>query len=112
MVTKYGMSDKIGPIALEGAGGRVLFGKGVEDREHSERVGAEIDSEVSLIIHNGLKKAEDILNQHSTLLDVLAKRLVEVEVIEMDEYEKIIVAHGISLKKKKTIEPGEQIIVG
>ncbi|MFA6050624.1 MAG: ATP-dependent zinc metalloprotease FtsH [Candidatus Paceibacterota bacterium] len=112
MVTKYGMSDKIGPIALEGAGGRVLFGKGVEDREHSERVGAEIDSEVSLIIHNGLKKAEEILNQYKTLMDVLAKRLVEVEVIEMDEYEKIIVAHGISLKKKKTIEPGEQIIVG
>lgn len=112
MVTKYGMSDKLGPIALEGAGGRVLFGKGVEDREYSERVSAEIDSEVSLIIHGALKKAEDILTAHRTLLDVLTKRLVEVEVIEMDEYEKIIVAHGISLKKKKTIEVGEVNIVG
>ena len=107
MVTKYGMSDKLGPVALEGAGGRVLFGKGVEDREYSERVSAEIDSEVSIIIHNALKKAEEILNAHKTLLDVVSKRLVEVEVIEMDEYEKIIVAHGISLKKKKTIEEGK-----
>lgn len=111
MVTKYGMSDKLGPVALEGAGGRVLFGKGVEDREYSERVSAEIDSEVSTIIHNALKKAEEILNTHKTLLDVVSKRLVEVEVIEMDEYEKIIVAHGISLKKKKTIEEGNLDIV-
>ena len=38
MVTKYGMSDDIGPIALEGSGGRALFGKGVEDKEYSEKV--------------------------------------------------------------------------
>ncbi|MES2059905.1 MAG: ATP-dependent zinc metalloprotease FtsH [Patescibacteria group bacterium] len=112
MVTKYGMSDKLGPVALEGAGGKVLFGQGVNDHEYSERVGAEIDSEVSLIIHDALKKAQDILTQHRTLLDVVSKRLVEVEVIEMAEYEKILVAHGISLKKKKTIEPGATTIVG
>jgi len=112
MVTKYGMSDKLGPVALEGAGGRVLFGKGVEDREYSERVSAEIDSEVSIIIHNALKKAEEILNAHKTLLDVVSKRLVEVEVIEKDEYEQILVAHGITLKKKETIEKEEIDIVG
>ncbi len=111
MVTKYGMSDKLGPIALEGAGGRVLFGKGVEDHEYSERVSAEIDSEVSLIIHDALKKAEDILTKYRHVLDAITKRLVEVEVIEKDEYEKIIVAHGIALKKKKTIDPGEVTIV-
>ncbi len=107
MVTKYGMSDKLGPIALEGAGGRVLFGKGVEDQGYSERVSAEIDAEVSLIIHNALKKAEGILTQYRNVLDVIAKRLIEVEVIEKDEYESIIVAHGIPLKKKEVIEEGK-----
>ncbi len=112
MVTKYGMSDKLGPIALEAAGGKVLFGQGVSDREYSERVGAEIDSEVSMIIHNALKKAESILTEHRKLLDIVARRLVEVEVIEMPEYEKIIVANGVPLKKKNTIEPGVANIVG
>ncbi len=110
MVTKYGMSDKLGPIALEGAGGRVLFGKGVEDREYSERVSADIDSEVSIIIHEAREKAEQILTKYRHVLDAITKRLVEAEVIEKDEYEKIIMAHGIALKKKQTIEPGATII--
>lgn len=112
MVTKYGMSDKIGPIALEGAGGKVLFGQGVSEKEYSERVSAEIDAEVSLIIGNALKKAQDILTEQRHILDTIAKRLVEVEVIEMDEYEKILIANGIALKKKKTLEPGELNIAG
>jgi len=112
MVTKYGMSDKIGPIALEGAGGKVIFGQGINDKEYSEKVSAEIDSEISLIIGNAMKKAEELLTSNRPMLDVIAKRLVEVEVIEMDEYEKILVAHGIALKKKKTIEPGELNIAG
>lgn len=40
MVTKYGMSDKFGPIALESGGGRAMFGKGVEDNEYSEKSGS------------------------------------------------------------------------
>ncbi len=111
MVTKYGMSDKLGPIALEGAGGKVLFGQGVSDKEYSGKVGDEIDNEVSLIMNNALKRAEETLAQYKNLLDIIAKRLVEVEVIEMEEYEKIIVPHGISLKKKKTIEKGELNVV-
>ncbi|MFA6095879.1 MAG: ATP-dependent zinc metalloprotease FtsH, partial [Candidatus Paceibacterota bacterium] len=47
MVTKYGMSEKLGPVALEGAGGRVLFGRGVAEGEYSEKVASEIDAEVS-----------------------------------------------------------------
>lgn len=112
MVTKYGMSDKIGPIALEGAGGKVIFGQGVSDKEYSERVSAEIDAEVAHIIQSAMKKAEEILTKHRTLLDAIKTRLVEVEVIEMDEYEKILIAHGVSLKKKKTIEEGELNIAG
>ena len=111
MVTKYGMSDKLGPIALEGAGGRVLFGRGVEDSGYSERVGADIDAEVSRIIHEAMQKAEKIVTDYRPVLEAITKRLIEVEVIEQAEYESILVAHGIPLKKKETLEEGKVDVV-
>ena len=56
MVTKYGMSDKLGPVALEGEGGQALFGRGVGDKEYSEKVSAEVDAEVKLIIDEAYTK--------------------------------------------------------
>ncbi len=108
MVTKYGMSEKLGPIALEGAEGRPLYGgRGVGDKEYSERVGAEIDSEVSRIMDEAYKKAAETIKKNRPALDAIAGRLIEVETIERDEYEKIIIAHGILPKKKLDIEHAE-----
>jgi cell division protease FtsH len=104
MVTKYGMSDKMGPVALEGAGGRVLFGRGVGEGEYSERVAAEIDGEVSRIMSEGMGRAEKAITDHKKALDAIAETLMEVETIEREEFEKILVAHGIVPKKKKDIE--------
>lgn len=103
MVTKYGMSDLIGPMALEGSGGRALFGRGVGDGEYSEEVSARIDAEVSKIMSEAYKKAEDIITHQRPVLDAIAKRLIDVETIERDEFEKILIAHGIKLKKKEVI---------
>lgn len=103
MVTKYGMSDKMGPMALEGSGGRPLFGRGMEDREFSERVGSEIDSEVSRIMNEAHAKAEEILTKNRKALDAISQKLIEVENIEQAEYETIITAFGIIPKKKKVI---------
>lgn len=105
MVTKYGMSDKIGPLALETpAGGRVLFGRGIEENEYSEEVSAVIDSEVSKIMRDSYVRAEEILNNNKKALDFIAEKLIEVETIEREEFEKILVAHGIIPKKKQDIE--------
>lgn len=104
MVTKYGMSEKMGPIALEGAGGKPLFGLGVGDKEYSERVGALIDAEVSKIMNEAMKKVEKIVKDQRKVLDAIATRLIEVETIEQKEFEEILVAHGITPKKKKDIE--------
>ncbi|MEI6345752.1 MAG: ATP-dependent zinc metalloprotease FtsH [bacterium] len=105
MVTKYGMSDKLGPIALEGSGGRALFGRGVEDKEYSERVSAEIDGEVARIMSEARAKAEEVVTKHRAALDAIAVRLVEVETIEREEYEKLVLAFGIVAKKKDIIAP-------
>lgn len=104
MVTRFGMSEKVGTVALEGADGRALFGSGVGNKEYSEKVSAEIDAEVKRIMDEAYKKAEKIINEHRTLLNAIATRLVEVETLEREEFEGILVAHGITPKKKQEIE--------
>lgn len=104
MVTKYGMSDKLGPIALEGQGGRPLYGKGFDDKEYSEVIGAEIDAEVSRIVSDGLKRAEKIIKENEKVLEAIANRLIEKETIEQKEFEELLVLNGIPPKKKKDIE--------
>jgi len=104
MITQYGMSEKIGPVALESPAGRVLFGMGVNDREYSEKVGAEIDSEVSRIMTEARELAQKTLTENKKAFSAVAARLIETETIEREDYEKILVAHGIMLKKKETIE--------
>ncbi len=103
MVTRYGMSEKLGTVALEGEGGRALFGRGVEDKAYSEKVSGEIDAEVRKIIDDAYHKAETIIHEHRKLLDAIAKRLVDVETIEREEFESILVAHGVTPKKKEEI---------
>ena len=104
MVTKYGMSEKLWPIAYEALMGR-LGARGVyEEREYSQKVGDAIDAEVAKIISEAYKRAEKILTEHRPALDAIAAKLIEVETLEQGEYEKVIIAHGIMPKKKKDIE--------
>jgi len=104
MVTRYGMSDKIGPIALEESHGLSPFNPNWEyGRDYSEKVGAVIDAEVAQIMTGAEKRATDVLDTNKKLLDAIAKRLIEVETIERDEFEKILIAHGITPKQKQEI---------
>lgn len=104
MVTKYGMSEMLGPVALEGQGGKVLFGRGVEEKEFSEKVATDIDAEVSRIMKEAMHKAETAIQANRKLLDAIARRLIEVETIERAEFEQILVANGVTPKKKLDIE--------
>ncbi len=103
MVTQYGMSEKIGPVALESPAGKVMFGMGVNDKEYSERVAADIDSEVTRIMTEARKQAEDVLSGHKKAFEAIAKRLIEVETIEREEYETIVIAQGIPMKKRDDV---------
>jgi cell division protease FtsH len=100
MVTKYGMSDSIGPLALENGGGRTISGgKGVEG-EYSEEVSKKIDHEVSAIMNTAYERAWQTIQEHRKALDAIANRLVEVETIERDEFDNLLVANGIVPKKQ------------
>jgi len=100
MVTKYGMST-LGPMALEGMGGRTMFGKGVEGVEYSEEVSSKIDAEVAKIMNEAFAKARKVLKDHRRALDAVATRLIEKETIEQEDYEKIIISKGIMPKKRE-----------
>ena len=104
MVTKYGMSDMLGPVALEGQEGKALFGRGVEEKSFSEKVSADIDAEVSRIMNEAKDKAEKIITENKKLLDAIAAVLIDKETIERADFETILVAHGIVPKKKLDIE--------
>ncbi len=104
MVTRYGMSDKIGPMALEGGRGRPLFGQGLEDKAYSEKVSSEIDAEVSRIMSEAFKIATHVVTKDRKALDAIAHKLIEVETIEQADFENILIANGITPKKKLDIE--------
>jgi cell division protease FtsH len=105
MVTKYGMSDKLGPIALEGNGGRALFGgRGVDSRDYSEDVSAKIDAEVSKIMNDAFARAREVCTTHRKALDSIAEELIAKESIEREEFEKLLVLNGIKPKRKEVVQ--------
>ena len=108
MVTRWGMSDVIGPVALNDSPGRVQYGE-MPEKEFSETVSTKVDAEISRIINDGLKSAEKVLIEHKKAFTAIAIKLIEVETLEQEEYEKILTAHGILLKKKE--EPAKLEIV-
>ncbi len=99
MVTRFGMSDALGAVALNDSSNKPQFGE-FSEKEFSETVSAKIDAEVSKIINDGLKTAEKVLTENKKAFEAIALKLIEVETLEQEEYEKILTAHGIMLKKK------------
>ena len=100
MVTRWGMSDEIGPIALANNGERGTW-REFSEKEHSEAVSTRVDAEISRLINDGIKTAEKVLKQHKKAFSAVAKKLIEVETLEQEEYEKILTLYGIELKKKE-----------
>jgi cell division protease FtsH len=107
MVMRYGMSDVLGPVAFASEGGSMLPGIEAGSKKYAEATAAQIDAEVKRMLEEARERAREVVTTHRPLLDAIAKRLLEVETIERDEYEQILIAHGISVKpreKKEGIE--------
>lgn len=99
MVTKYGMST-LGPIALvpEGETRSVSYNK-----EYSESFGEKIDAEVKRIMDDAWNRARTIVIEKRALLQDIAEELIRVENIEREEFEKILIKHGVTPKRKEEI---------
>ncbi len=102
LVTQYGMSEKIGPVAWSEQPEMIFLGRefGTE-RNYSEDVAKEIDKEVSRIMNEAEKKAQEILTKYKSVLTKIAKTLIEKETIEKEEFDKILTSFKIKAKKEK-----------
>lgn len=91
MVTKYGMSDKIGPVALGGENQEVFLGKSYNQvRNYSEAVASLVDEEVESIIRNAYARTESLLTEHMDKLHLIAKELFLNEKMTGEEFAKFM----------------------
>jgi ATP-dependent metalloprotease FtsH len=97
MVTRYGMSDKVGPIAIlnddPDVYGRTVAGGNSVDMANT------VADEIHRILKEGKERAEKVVKDHRKLLDVIANALIEKETLEREEFEQILLANGVTPKK-------------
>ncbi len=87
MITKYGMSDKLGPITYGSSDGEVFLGKEFgHNKTYSEETAAKIDAEVKEYIMDGYQKTEKILREHLAELHTVAKYLFEHEKMSGEQF--------------------------
>lgn len=91
MVTRYGFSEKLGPILYGHENQEVFLGRDYsQGRNYSENVAAEIDGEIRELIETGYEKAKEILTEHGDLLERCAQYLMEHEKIDGPDFYKLM----------------------
>ncbi len=90
MVTRLGMSEELGPMVYGQKEELIFLGREIsEQRDYSEAVAEKIDGEVRRLVNEAYVRARSILLEYREKLDEVANRLLEVETISRDEFEKI-----------------------
>jgi cell division protease FtsH len=98
MITRYGMSERLGPIALGNQGGNMFLGRDfTQGRDFSEETAAAIDEEVRKLIDQAYRRARQVLSDNLPLLHKITDALMEKETVDAAEMEEIIEAHRQSL---------------
>lgn len=118
MITKYGMSEKLGNLVF-GSEGEVFLGKDYGHvQNYSEKLAGIIDDEVKSIIDQAYSDVEDLLEENRVLLEALANALLEKEKIDGDEFEAIYQQYALpeyrplkvqDSSKATSIEPGQEL---
>jgi cell division protease FtsH len=91
MVTRYGMSEKLGPMALGHANGQVFMGRDFNAQpDYSDEIAFQIDKEIRRIVDESYDTAEDLLMRNRRLLDKLAKELIEHETVDAKHLARLV----------------------
>ncbi|HPX52403.1 MAG TPA: ATP-dependent zinc metalloprotease FtsH [Candidatus Paceibacterota bacterium] len=100
MVMKYGMNKKVGPIAIENDERKVVYGNLADSKNIiGDNLANAVDDEIKKICEEGLETAKKIVKEKRGVLDCIAKELMEKENLEREEFENILILHGIAVKK-------------
>jgi len=101
MVTRYGMSDKLGPVAFDSSD-RLSMTRGEwVEKSGSEATAALVDAEVSRIMNEALAKARTILTDKRSTLNNMSEELIKVETLEREEFDKLLTLNGIKPKREE-----------
>ncbi|QVV66834.1 ATP-dependent zinc metalloprotease FtsH3 [Synechococcus sp. LA31] len=96
MVTRFGMSDRLGPVALGRSQGGMFLGRDIAaERDFSEDTAAAIDEEVSQLVAEAYKRATAVLNGNRKVLDELADMLVERETVDAEDLQELLIRSDV-----------------
>jgi cell division protease FtsH len=96
MVTRFGMSEKLGPMALGHQQGQVFMGRDFHAQpDYSDEIAFQIDKEIRRIVDESYDNAEDVLIRNKVLLDKLAKELIEYETVDARHLVRLIEEYAV-----------------
>ncbi|HEY9752866.1 MAG TPA: ATP-dependent zinc metalloprotease FtsH3 [Coleofasciculaceae cyanobacterium] len=98
MVTRFGMSDRLGPVALGRQQGNMFLGRDIaSERDFSEETAAAIDDEVRNLVDQAYRRAKAVLLNNRHVLDQLAQLLVDKETVDADELQELLANNDVKV---------------
>ncbi len=98
MVTRFGMSDKLGPVALGRQQGNPFLGRDIaSERDFSEQTAASIDSEVRSLVDQAYDRCKTVLVENRHILNKLADMLVEKETVDSEELQNLLATNDVKM---------------
>ena len=98
MITRFGMSDRLGPVALGRQSGNVFLGRDLaSDRDFSDETAATIDEEVGKLVTQAYDRAKGVLETNRSILDQLADILIEKETVDAEELQDLLAKNNAEM---------------
>ncbi|MGE5659178.1 MAG: ATP-dependent zinc metalloprotease FtsH3 [Actinomycetota bacterium] len=98
MVTRFGMSDRLGPVALGRQNGNMFLGRDImAERDFSEETAAAIDEEVRTLVEQAYVRAKEVLVYNRSVLDKLAQMLIEKETVDAEELQELLATNDVKM---------------
>lgn len=98
MVMRFGMSEKLGPVALGRQQGNMFLGRDIaSERDFSEETAAIIDDEVSQLVAEAYRRAKDVLVVNRLVLDKIAAMLVDKETVDSEELQDLLASNDVTM---------------
>ncbi|TVQ25955.1 MAG: ATP-dependent metallopeptidase FtsH/Yme1/Tma family protein [Leptolyngbya sp. DLM2.Bin15] len=98
MVMRFGMSDRLGPVALGRQQGNMFLGRDIAaERDFSEETAAAVDDEVRNLVDQAYRRAKSVLVDNRSVLDHLAQMLVERETVDAEELQELLASSDVKM---------------
>ena len=98
MVTRFGMSDRLGPVTLGRQQGNMFLGREISaERDFSEETASAIDEEVRRLVDQAYDRAKQVMLENRHILDKLAQMLIEKETVDAEELQEVINTNDVKM---------------